>query len=1107
MAKNKFDLEIGVNYDPAGARRAAEDMKQVAAAAEEAEGQTAGSGAAEGLQATGEAAAEATEALSEETAQAEELTEALEKMGEAGVKAQEELAEASEAATEALAEEAAQAEELAEALDETGERGEKFDISAGAREQKEVLSEVAAALSDVAEKMRQASAESQQEGAAHKGAAAAAQDEATRTKVLAEQLKLEALSKRALTAEVQRLAAARKAAAQAGDEQAFQRLTSQYKQAKGALTQMTQAANLQKAALMGQASAGMQFANTLGSLGQQLKSGQVDLAGMANGVMSLGMALKAGLGPVGWAMAAIQGLSMAIDYLSNRQEKAAQEAEEHAQAQAQAAQQFVAAQQQLAAVVAEAYQAETQRELDKMEMEEQRARRQLQRDKKRADAKRKEAQDYANYNLKLQEETSRADVALGIKTAEQVSSARRRLEDEERTRQQKADEDEVNERLKLASRERKRAGDILQELENQDGKLAEEFGRAWQMTKDENLLTLVSEVETVKKEIEAGQAKLVELKEKRKNAPDWEKEGIERELENTRDSLKDSRSFLSANMKRIGYLLGGIGADAEEEYANFKQACETRGALDKKVNEARQRLSAAIDAESDLSREQREIQDRDESQNKIAEAKRKADEAEKLQARREEKWASLQQENYAEQEKYAREVLNSMKEGSEAYKKWAKRAEDAAAGMRQEEWKDVQKKALDVQREWLRRTIETLPEESKERGEWLRQIDANEAAQRMKGWAEAQHKTLAEQQKYVERMLAATQEGTQEWEKWAEQSRNLANKKVLDELGRLHETYKTSRNYAEVDLRTEAQKLAEDRRALLAARKWLQKQLAAPNLDADTQRKLNDELKQTQKALIGYKLSCRAAAAEAAHSLKNLEMPDLSATNKQLQGNVKRAQKAFERLSKRYERAAAKGDTKAMAQLSGRMKKLAWGIEKATGFSGEMAKVFEAVVEQGKKLKEAGLKGATEEEVKRADVRQRLGLNRKKKKAPQEPQEEKQKEPDNERKEKDSRPSTKKPKAKDTEGKKEPELQQPQQPSKVEQTDLSRPLEQSAAAATAMQENMQKALPLARSLTENMKKSTDLMAQMIQMVQERDKQLGRKLTALNNKLETMRKTL
>lgn len=62
-----------------------------------------------------------------------------------------------------------------------------------------------------------------------------------------------------------------------------------------------------------QARAGAHVAGSLGNMARAARAGSTDIAGMANQMMALGTAMKAGLGPIGWVMIALQGVQMAID--------------------------------------------------------------------------------------------------------------------------------------------------------------------------------------------------------------------------------------------------------------------------------------------------------------------------------------------------------------------------------------------------------------------------------------------------------------------------------------------------------------------------------------------------------------------------------------------------------------------------------------------------------------------------------------------------------------------------------------------------------------------------------------------------------------------------
>ena len=269
MANDK-EIKIGISseYDAAGEKQAAEGMEQLKQAAE----------------AVSSAQAQTTPAAP----------------GAAGAAA----AEAAEKLEEAAKEAAKRVQELAARGEEAGEK-----VAKGAKKGAEGLTGERAAALDL-QKVSQDLARARQ------GAGRSAEEEAQYAKALEEQMRLESMARRELAAEVTRLTKERKAAAAAGDAEAYKQLGERIKTARKALADMTQAQRVAKIATVQQAQAGMQFASTLSGLASGLKNGTASVADLANGVMSLGMALKAGLGPIGWAMAAIQGLSTALDWFN-----------------------------------------------------------------------------------------------------------------------------------------------------------------------------------------------------------------------------------------------------------------------------------------------------------------------------------------------------------------------------------------------------------------------------------------------------------------------------------------------------------------------------------------------------------------------------------------------------------------------------------------------------------------------------------------------------------------------------------------------------------------------------------------------------------------------
>lgn len=155
------------------------------------------------------------------------------------------------------------------------------------------------------------------------------------------QMKLASMTKRELVAEIRRLTAARKEAAKAGDEFNYQQYGEHLRIARQELRKTTQAQQVNKIAFLQQAQVAQQMGSNLKSItegvmgfGKALDEGTVNLTGMASAAISMGMAIKAGLGPLGWALAAVEGLTLLWNAYAKKQ-KEAQKAEEERAKKAQ----------------------------------------------------------------------------------------------------------------------------------------------------------------------------------------------------------------------------------------------------------------------------------------------------------------------------------------------------------------------------------------------------------------------------------------------------------------------------------------------------------------------------------------------------------------------------------------------------------------------------------------------------------------------------------------------------------------------------------------------------------------------------------------------------
>jgi hypothetical protein len=140
-----------------------------------------------------------------------------------------------------------------------------------------------------------------------------------------------------LVAEIERLTKARKEAAKAGDEARYQELTEELKLARQAMTKLRQEQQIARIAWMQQAQTAQQLGANIRTVtegvmnfGEAVENGTVNLTGMVSAVMSMSIAIKAGLGPLGWALLAVEALSMAWNSYAKSQKKA-EEAEKKKQ--------------------------------------------------------------------------------------------------------------------------------------------------------------------------------------------------------------------------------------------------------------------------------------------------------------------------------------------------------------------------------------------------------------------------------------------------------------------------------------------------------------------------------------------------------------------------------------------------------------------------------------------------------------------------------------------------------------------------------------------------------------------------------------------------------
>ena len=813
------------------------------------------------------------------------------------------------------------------------------------------------------------------------GSGNAAAEETRRSQALAAMMQLEAKTRRELQAEIKRLSAARKEAAAAGDSERFASLSEQLGRTKKAYNELQNAANINKATLIGQASAGMQFAGTLSSLGAQLKSGQADLAGMVNGVMSLGMALKAGLGPIGWVMAGVEALSSVIQLFIDRQKGAAIAADELAAAQNRAAEAAI----QAGKAIANAKDAHARMAFEKQEKEN---KRELNQEKQKTASLLSEQKSRITGELNLLNEQQAAEEALmqaritmGEATEQDLLNLRENYTKKSDALNAKMSSAEANATVDKTAANLKESTQKVDALQKRLEGLQKLAGDdVWQKFDDPKLETIEAEIDALKANVTYEENALKDVKAQAEEwhanqnlfsgaAKKWvsnmgladnEIDEWNKSLSEQKGRLQSATGQLRLKLERLATQLGlGTDDDSIRRLGELLELRQQKKDIEKTLTEEKDNL-LQLQEENKLAEEGKkataEIND---AKKNRRDAELKARMAEDESKKIEEQWRQKQKETHDNQLKFAREQLQGMKEGSEAWKKWTERTNQAEAGVRQDEWAEVQKLSLDAQQEWLRRTIDSLPEQSAERQNWTRQLDSNEAAQRMEGWRKAQYRTLDEQQLYVERMLQATREGTLEWERWKEEATKLDNRQVLEEMEKRKKQFKISRSYADASSRTEAQKLKEDGEILRAQQDYLRALLQRPDLSADTQKKINEELRGVSRELEGYKTTVNEAARQAVNDLKAPKLPNMEAENKSFTGNLKAAQQAYVAAVQRATRAALRGDEKGLAAAQARMARHIQSMEANTGYSGKYLDAFNRDAEKLAAIMQSDVRGAT----------------------------------------------------------------------------------------------------------------------------------------------------
>lgn len=129
-------------------------------------------------------------------------------------------------------------------------------------------------------------------------------------------MQLATKSRNELIKTLKRLQKELKEAAEAQDVEKYRAVEQEIAETRSAFEKQNQVLELNNIQLGQQAQNGMMVANTLTGMANGMKDGTLAAGDFANGILSIGAAMKAGLGPIGWLMLAIQGLQAAWDFFS-----------------------------------------------------------------------------------------------------------------------------------------------------------------------------------------------------------------------------------------------------------------------------------------------------------------------------------------------------------------------------------------------------------------------------------------------------------------------------------------------------------------------------------------------------------------------------------------------------------------------------------------------------------------------------------------------------------------------------------------------------------------------------------------------------------------------
>ncbi|HIX87742.1 MAG TPA: hypothetical protein H9976_01355 [Candidatus Akkermansia intestinavium] len=348
---------------------------------------------------------------------------------------------------------------------------------AQAREQGCALAdELAQAEGEVSQQREAGEMSAKRQAAASEQQARAASREKEEEEKLLRAMELAGKGRNALIAELERLAKARQQAAKAGNKEEFQRLTQQSAETREAFEKLNQGLELTNIQMTQQAQMGMMAGQTLANLGRAAAGGADDVAGMAAQVLSLGQAIKAGLGPIGWAMMLLEGVQAAWNAYSSavKAHREAMEAELRIATEINDALAGLAKRQ--AERESQAIRERSQSRLAAMDKA-------VADEKKAREAQMNEALAAAEMELELQEqlrarreELLQAEVSAGTRSQKSAEEERRRMADEAARRREELETQRRRGQMELRRQDAESAEGLLDAARRADAEHRQQMG-------------------------------------------------------------------------------------------------------------------------------------------------------------------------------------------------------------------------------------------------------------------------------------------------------------------------------------------------------------------------------------------------------------------------------------------------------------------------------------------------------------------------------------------------------------------------------------------------------------------------------------------------------